>query len=242
MLYGFLMELDVSDRIQRLMYIKRSYETETCLALIPHLKSAECFIDIGANVGYFSLLACAVNSKARVLSVEPLPHNIEKLQKNRELNHFSKMEILDVCISDHEGTTEFVIPPGDECGWGRIAYKEMFDGHRIQRTVDTVDRIVARLKIQKVNVIKIDVEGFEFKALLGMEQTLLAHKPVICIELNEPCLQDLNTSGNEIFQWLIARDYSLYSLTRTGSLQPCKEILPNYEYLNYFAIATAESR
>lgn len=234
------MELDLSDRLQRLIYIKRSYEDETAIALIPYLKKARCFVDIGANVGYFSLLAKAMNRDCHVFSIEPLPLNTTKLIRNRDLNHFEKMEIIDVCISDRPGLTEFIIPPGDERGWGRIAYKPMFDGHRIQRNVETLDRLLTPMKLEFVDVIKIDIEGFEFKALLGMKEILKKHQPLLCIELNELCLVDLGTSGNEVLTWLKTQGYTTFSIRRNGDLLKTDRVQTNYNYLNYIAIPNSK--
>lgn len=241
MVPDFLMELNLADRMQRLMYIKRIYESETSNALKPLLKNARCFVDIGANVGYFSMLAKAINPHCQVISIEPLPQNLEKLHKHKEINKFSNFEILDVCISDQPGSTEFLIPPQDECGWGRIAYKDLFDGHRIVRNVETLDRIVEKLKIKNIDLIKIDIEGFELKALHGMTKTIDDMQPSLCIELNEVCLTDLGTSGKEILSWLKKRDYNLFFLDRSGKLHPTETTIEPYEFLNYIAIPNSKT-
>lgn len=234
--HGFSMELDLSDRLQRLIFIKRAYETETSSALLPFLKTARGFMDIGANVGYFSLLAKSANPKCHVVAIEPLPLNTEKLLRNKNLNNFESLDIVDVCISDEPGTTSFLIPPNNERGWGRIAYKTMFDGHLIQRTVETIDRIVPKLGVSNVDVIKMDIEGFEFKALQGMVQTLKTHRPVLCIELNEPCLIDLGTSGDDVLAWLKAQNYKTHYIKYSGDLVATDKTIENYEFFNYIAL------
>lgn len=239
---GFIMELDLSDRLQRLLFIKRTYESETSIALTPYLKTARGFIDIGANVGYFSLLAKSLNPNCHVVSVEPLPVNIDKLLRNQNINHFENMNVVAACISDTVGTTDFIVPPNEERGWGRIAYKPMFDGQRLQRPVETVDHLVSQLPINHVDVVKIDIEGFEFNALKGMEQTLQRHSPVVCIELNEPCLVDVGTSGNEILKWLKDRNYKTYSIGRSGKLIPAEQIHEDYAFLNYIAVPISQAK
>lgn len=239
LLHKFSMELRLSDRMQRIIYIKRCHEPETTTALIPFLKNTRCFIDVGANVGYFSLLAKACNSECHVVSIEPLPQNLKQLHTNKRLNGFeSKFDVFDICISDTQGTTEFLIPPDEECGWGRIAYKDLFDGHRIERRIDTLDRFVEQNKIANVDMIKMDIEGFEMKALQGMHTILSNMQPVICIELNEPCLKDLGTSSAEIFDLLKKYYYNIFYIDTTGALHETENVVENYEYLNYIAIPT----
>jgi FkbM family methyltransferase len=236
MINGFLMDLQLQDRIQRLMYIKRLYENETVLALTAELKTARTMIDIGANIGYFSLLTKALNRNCHVISIEPLPRNVEQLKHQKEINHFDKMDIIDVCLSDEVGTTSFAVPPMEECGWGRIAYRDFFDGQIVEKPMTTLDHLCRERQIKSIDLIKMDVEGFEFKVLKGMENTLKEHKPVLCIELNEPCLLDLGTSGQEIIDWLHTKEYTMYILDRNGQKHPTLTLKENYEFLNYIAI------
>lgn len=237
MLFDFHLSLNLQDRIQRQMFIKRIYEPDTVANCIPFLKKSHTFFDVGANIGYFSLLAKAVNPRLQVYSFEPLPQNIECLKKNIALNPNFNIQIIEKCVSDKNGTTEFMIPPQNECGWGRIAYRDLFDGTKILRDVITIDDFCHKNQIQKVDFLKIDVEGFEFHVLKGAEKLLSSpHAPHICIEMNTSCFEDMGVSITEIFQFLIDKNYTLYSLSKDGSLAATSRPVENYLHLNYFAI------
>ncbi len=112
------------------------------------------------------------------------------------------MHLQEVCVADKQGETEFLIPPSEESGWGRMAHRDLFSGEKIKRSVITLDEFCEENNLTGVDFMKIDVEGYEFKVLQGAKKLIDGQRPRICIELNEPCLLDTGTSGEEIFQFI----------------------------------------
>ncbi|MBY0316021.1 MAG: FkbM family methyltransferase [Bdellovibrionales bacterium] len=233
---GFKLSLDVQDRMQRMIYIKRCHEPETEKVLKKLISKAKVFCDIGANFGYFSFLAQQLEPQAQIYSFEPLPKNIENFKKNLKLNAFSKIELVEACLSDQIGETEFLLPPAGESGWGRMAHRDLFSGEKIKRSVITLDSFFLQRKINQCDLIKIDVEGYEFKVLQGARNVIAKFKPQICIELNEPCLIDTGTSGEEIFKHLKSLGYRMHSISSSGELNAVDHPLKSYEYMNYIAL------
>ncbi len=236
MLTHFRLRLDLRDRMQSVMYIKRCHEPETEVVFKEMARTSHVFLDVGANIGYFSFLVKQLSPKAQVYSFEPLPQNIESYKKNQELNHFSEMHLQQVCVADQAGETEFLIPPVEESGWGRMAHRDLFSGEKIRRSVITLDQFCREKNVGKVDLIKIDVEGYEFKVLQGATEVIATHRPRICIELNEPCLIDTGTSSEEIFSFFKKRNYQMYALDKKKGLILVEAPLPDYRYLNYFAL------
>jgi FkbM family methyltransferase len=232
---GFTLELDLTDRMQSVIYLMRCHEPETEVVFKEIAKTTNTFIDVGANIGYFSFLVKQMSPQAQIHSFEPLPKNIESYKKNRELNSFSDMHLYESCVADRMGETEFLIPPLGESGWGRMAHRELFSGQKIKRDVITLDQFCAEKKITKVDLMKIDVEGYEMKVLQGAKQLIEKSRPKICIEINEPCLVDTGTSGAEIFSYLQERAYQMYALDKQRTLVAVDRPLEKYTYLNYFA-------
>lgn len=236
MLTGFRLQLDLRDRMQSVIFIKRCHEPETEMVFKEMAKTSKVFFDVGANIGYFSFLVKQMSPQAKVYSFEPLPKNIEAYKKNRELNNFASMELQEVCVADKAGDTEFLIPPSEESGWGRMAHRDLFSGEKIQRSVVTLDQFCENHDITGVDLMKIDVEGYEFKVLQGAQKLIETQRPRICIELNEPCLLDTGTSGEEIFQFFKERNYEMFALDTKKGLLKVQAPVPYYKYLNYFAL------
>lgn len=236
MLTGFRLQLDLQDRMQSVMFIKRCHEPETEMVFKEMAKSSKLFLDVGANIGYFSFLVKQMSPQSKVYSFEPLPQNILAYQKNRELNNFSLMFLQELCVADKAGDTEFLIPPSEESGWGRMAHRDLFSGEKIKRQVVTLDEFCEQNQLTTVDFIKIDVEGYEFKVLQGAQKLIETQRPRICIELNEPCLLDTGTSGEEIFRFFKDRNYQMHALDTKKGLYKVQAPVPHYKYLNYFAL------
>jgi hypothetical protein len=117
-----------------------------------------------------------------------------------------------------------------------MAHRDLFSGEKIKRSVITLDDFCRDRDISRVDLVKIDVEGYEFKVLKGATSTIEKYRPKICIELNEPCLLDTGTSSEEIFTYFKQRNYQMYALDKSQGLLKVEEPLPYYKYLNYFAL------
>ncbi|MGE5185940.1 MAG: FkbM family methyltransferase [Acidobacteriota bacterium] len=150
------------------------------------------FIDVGSNIGFFSLLAARlVGAQGRVYAFEPEPALHGALVRSARLNALAHLEPFQVALSDHEddatffrakdGTASSLVPeaPGRE---GRYEAA-------VRIPVTTLDRIVGdgRVDVRALRVIKIDVEGEEARAIRGMRETLVqAGYPAIWCEVRGP--------------------------------------------------------
>lgn len=232
---GFDLQLNLQDRIQRRMFIKRNHEPETEAAFRKFLPNTKVFFDVGANIGFYSLLAKQLNPSAKVYAFEPFPQNAIAFHKNCAINNIVDAVLTEACVADYQGEVAFAVPPDDESGWGRIAYKDMFSGKTLKREVLTLDAFCSRMRIDKVDFLKVDVEGFEMKVLGGAERVLREHRPVICFEDNGPCLEDAGTSSVELFRHLLDRNYKIYYMQGDDLMETDKPV-PGYLLMNYFAM------
>jgi FkbM family methyltransferase len=128
--------------------------------------------DIGAHVGFYSLLAA--RKAAKVLAFEPLPENLTFLHRHVELNSLQqRIEVFPIAVSDHDGQAMFRIVPGDRSE-GSLGP----DGTMAVRTI----------KLDSLGIvpdlIKIDVEGNEYAVLSGARQTLTVHHPSVLVALH----------------------------------------------------------
>jgi FkbM family methyltransferase len=180
-------------------YILGTAEPDVQAFLAEHLRPGDTFFDLGANIGYFSLVGAAlVGPTGRVVSFEPSPVNAMALRRNLELNGLVNVEVVEAAVSDTEGVASF--DPTDDDQSGRLA-----EGPASVRTV-TIDAEVARTGWSP-SLLKVDIEGAEEAALRGMHETLLTHHPVILCEvhalpdLSGPLATSLRDLGYEV-RWL----------------------------------------
>lgn len=204
----FKMHLNPNDRIQKRILIKKHHEEDTEKALEPYFKKAKCFFDIGGNIGFFSLQAASLNPELKVIAFEPLPANISQFTRNIQANpdFERRITIKELCLGDSKGKVTFLVPPKGECGWGTVFNQETNKGNHdnwqeIERQASTLDLFLEEHPKLKPDIIKIDVEGSEYRVLKGAFN-YLENNPVkmLCIELNEPTLKSFNTSSQEVIE------------------------------------------
>ena len=140
-------------------------------------------IDVGANVGMFTVpLALAVGPSGRVLTIEPSPDNVARLESNLELNSLENVIVEPIAVGDKAG--ELVLQLASDPGFHSTAELSELRSVDENLTVpaDTLDQVWLRAHAPAVSFIKIDTEGSEDAVLRGAEQILRACQPVLLIE------------------------------------------------------------
>jgi len=133
-------------------------------------------IDIGANIGTFSMLAAQNGSK--VYAVEPEPHNLEALRNNISLNSFNEqITVVPLGISNFKGTAVI-----SDTGGGSTIKDDGIYGAEIE--IISLDELFALYNIENVNVLKIDVEGSEVDIILGASKETLNKCKYITMEFD----------------------------------------------------------
>jgi len=172
------------------------YESGTQQLLKRLLRPDGVFYDIGANVGFFTLLASRlVGSGGRVLAFEPLPRNIHFLKRHIEMNSAANVTIVENALGDHNGTACF------DSSRGPSAASISDVGDQVQ--VRTLDSLCASSGIPGPTVLKIDVEGFEMPVLKGAEATIKRYRPSIVLSAHgwknrDDCLHLLEGWGYHV--------------------------------------------
>lgn len=171
-------------------------EPEQTAAMTAMIKPGDVLFDIGANVGYYSILASRlVGENGRVVAFEPLPRNVDFLERHIELNDAGNVTVQRLALSDKRGMSRFTT--GQNSAMGHIGK----DGELEVETV-SLDEVVAELGITP-DVIKMDVEGSEMDVFRGGEETLKRAKPSIFLsthsdELRTSCLSFLQGLGYKV--------------------------------------------
>jgi FkbM family methyltransferase len=240
---NFWMNLNLEDRIQRRIFLKKSHEPETEFIFEKFFKEAKCFFDIGGNIGYFSLLGSAINPDLQTYAFEPLPSNISTFKKNIELNKGfnERIHIVEKCLSDSSGEVTFFVPPDGECGWGTMDTEESNEETtsswpKITREALTFDEFIEKNPSIKPDLIKIDVEGSEINVLKGALNYLENNKVLaFCIELNEETLKAKNYSSQKVIDLMSSIGYVAHYISDNSLIKTDKPVSLNKD-LNYFFI------
>jgi FkbM family methyltransferase len=152
----------------------------------PHAMGA--VVDVGAYIGTYTVRAMHIADL--VIAIEPLPINFKVLQTNVELNihkRRAKVILINKAIAEKKKKTKIFIPIEDKCISGEKARLES-DSDRTEKllvfdvNVDTLDNILNELGVDKIYLLKIDIEGYVLKALPGMINSLKKTK-ILSIEL-----------------------------------------------------------
>lgn len=179
---GFRINVSPRDHLGYLLGIT---ECHLQRAIKKYVAPGDTVYDIGANIGFVSLsLSKQVGSKGRVVAFEPLPMNVERLRENIKLNHISNIHVLELAASDRPGET--VIRVGEDLAMASLVWHKHDPGAAEVpiRTV-AIDNLVESGEIAPPRFVKIDVEGAEGLALLGLRSTISTARPVVFIECSD---------------------------------------------------------
>jgi len=177
-----------------------TYERQLQQLLVRTLKSGDVFYDVGANVGFFSLLGSVlVGPAGRVVAFEPLPRNVELLRANLGLNGVANVAIVDAAVAETPGTTLLAVGGSPSMGSINAA-------RGIEVRVVGLDDLVAKGEIPLPSAIKMDIEGAESRALSGARKTLEAQRPTIFLSTHgyrqhDECLRILEAMGYHVRVW-----------------------------------------
>ena len=141
-----------------------------CLARI--VKTGDVCVDVGANFGYYSLLMSELSGlDGRTVAIEPNPRVVETLRSS-EVIHSSRFDVIQSALGDKTGEATLTFPD-KYMGGGTLLQQSNFEGKtQVKVKITTFDELVARLKLPKVDVVKMDVEGLEPLVFAGMKNTL----------------------------------------------------------------------
>lgn len=150
-----------------------SYESDKQHLFGQTIKPNSVVFDIGANVGFYSLLAATlVGATGKVFSFEPFPRNIRYLKKHLQLNRVTNVTIFEAAVADIPGTSYF--KEGETFGMGHLS-----NNGGIEVSVVSIDDLIDNGKLPLPDYIKMDIEGGEVLALQGARKMLASHHPTI---------------------------------------------------------------
>lgn len=193
------------------------FEPAMCRTLERHLQPGSTFIDLGANEGYFSIIAGRIcGPTGRVLAIEPQLRLLQVIEQNLNLNGLTNVSILNRAIGNCECDSEIYLTPSTLTGGSGFHNHSRYRLRKQKVTVTTLAKVLEDQAIHHVDLMKIDIEGHEFEALLG-SPTVLESNRVKCIalELHDSILAARGKNKQEIVDLLKQTGYRLDDSTGT---------------------------
>lgn len=206
LLKGYRVQLNLKTEKSRWL---GTYEPELQTALQEFLKPGMTVYDVGANIGYVSLmLAHQSGAGGKVFAFEALPVNVERIQKNIALNKLTNVTVVSGAVLDKPGSVTFYVH--DSVGMGKAAGSagRREEQYKAEITVPglSLDDFVYEQGNPVPDAVKMDIEGGEVLALPGMSRILREHHPLMFLELHGP------ESENAAWETLTAAGYRLYAM------------------------------
>lgn len=214
--YGVNLRVDISDYVGHYLYF--GFEDKAQEKLINIAQSGFTVLDVGTNIGSTLLqFANKVGNNGRVYGFEPDPINHKACLANIKLNTFTNIEVANIGLGNEKGSFNLVVDTETNRGGNRISFSNETEKTSSKINVERLDDWIKNKNLTKVDLIKIDVEGFELNVLKGAKEVLVLYKPVLFIELDDNNLRAVGNSANELVLYLEALNYLIES-AETGEI------------------------
>ncbi|MFG0583268.1 FkbM family methyltransferase [Pseudomonas sp. zjy_9] len=211
-----------------------SYESDETAFLKSVLRDGEVFLDIGANLGWYSLVLGRHCPTSRIYAFEPIPSTVEMLEKNIRLNRLGNIEVIRMGLFSQEDELNFLFAP-DVSGATSLKLAGQSRGRAsIQNVVcrtTTLDAFCASRDIVPA-LLKIDVEGAELMVVQGGEK-ILETTPIILMELLRKWSRAFGYHPNDVFALLERYGYRAWVFVEGGRLQACPQVTEETVQTNY---------
>lgn len=218
--------------ISRFMFDESEEKVLTLLKKLisKNYPSTFTMLDIGANIGWFSMNFAKFFPKSSIYAFEPIPKTYKNLRENITLNSLENVFTRNIGLSDSHSTQTFYC---DETLCGNASLVNHTNQPNIQKSnilVYPLDKLPL-----SPNFIKIDVEGAEFLVLKGAKQTLINYHPILYIEMLRKWSARFNYHPNDIIHFLSSLGYSCF----TSTLTPFETMTDSTEETNFIFLHTS---
>lgn len=226
---GIRYNLDISDYMEWLVFFGIEFEPRN--VLYEMVGSDDVVFDVGANIGELSL-NFAKRTTGKVYSFEPDPLIASKLKRNLDLNSFTNVILNQVGFGSESGRFSMSAEVNNNKGGNRIIASGA-PASAAKVTIQKMDDFVDDLQIEQLDLIKIDVEGFELKVLEGGATTIEKFRPKLFIEVNDRNLRQQGNSPEQLISFV--RNY--YSTLRFAYPGYVTDRLPDLNNCHFDLIA-----
>ena len=182
---GTLFHVREDDLIEREIARYGAFELDVQQALVPWLRPGDNVIDAGANIGCHACpMAIRVAPHGRVLAIEPVGRLADRLEANCRLNGIDNVVVARVAVSSGAGWRPLVVPDAVDYNQGNASFHRAPSSSSdiVEVETTTIDALVAEVGFSDLRLIKTDLEGEDFAALVGARETLKRWRPMVAFE------------------------------------------------------------
>ncbi|MBV8141961.1 MAG: FkbM family methyltransferase [Verrucomicrobia bacterium] len=180
-------------------------------------------LDVGANIGMTALALSQICPHGRIAAIEPVPRTFEHLRRNVARANAGNIEVLNFALGSKRGTALMQGHPSNfACSFIADSYNIPDADHfSYEVTVKRLDETFGELSLDRLDFLKVDVEGFELEVFEGAKETLNTYRPIVFLEMNHWCLN--------IYRQMSIPEFR----NRLLAYFPCLFAIDGLEYLDY---------
>jgi FkbM family methyltransferase len=220
---GIVMKVDISDYIGHYLFF--GFRDQSLEKLFSLCLENFTILDIGTNIGWTVLNLASIAKSGEVLGFEPDPYNFNKCSQNISLNNSQRICVFPVGLGNKNESVTMEIRTPSNRGGNRIAPKESSATCMVE--IVRLDDFSPAQKLDRIDLVKIDVEGYELNVLRGAEYLLKKHKPILFIELDDNNLKDQGDSASALINFLYEMGYQ-----QIENAENMDEITPSTDFRN----------
>lgn len=203
---GLTYNLNMKDHVMRQIYLKGIYEKNTIRHLTKLVKSSGTFVDVGANIGAYTIGLSKYFKDGKIISFEPNPRALNYLNKNIELNQLKNIRVEKVGLSDQSEEAILFTPSMTTASMNK---HKSSDEQEVIKLI-TLDDYCNEKNITNIDLLKIDIEGHEIKCIEGAKDIInKSPNMVLVMEIDDNCLK-VGRTKEETFQLVRALGFNAY--------------------------------
>lgn len=205
--WGHLVEADLTDFLELAGFLG-AHSPVLLRNLERIVGPGDWAIDVGANVGLVSSRLCdLVGPTGAVWAVEPLPRNVDRLDRLQKRNRLRQLTVLPLALSSQTGRARLRLPIRGGGAFGSFVATWEAAGEIEVQTARLDDLVAQRPHPARLRLLKIDAEGFEPQVLQGSIETLSVLRPLVLCEFNDVLLRQAGTSSSELLETFASMGY-----------------------------------
>lgn len=196
------------------LYLYGFFDKEEIDLIKNIVNSTDVVLDVGSNIGYHSLMISKIiGNKGKIYAFEPYDKNFAILHKNILLNNTNNIKLNNIALGDKNMKGSLKV-------FKDYAYNSLLNLKRLPQVgtekvrMEQLDTFVYKRKINRIDLIKIDVEGFELNVLKGAKRTLREYKPKIVCEIFQENLNPLGIKVRDVIDYILAFGYKGFLISK----------------------------
>lgn len=205
-------------------------QRDSSLGLLDYVKTGNVVFDIGGNIGQTSFnVALKTGSAGKIYTFEPFYENFERLSSNLKLNpQFSNITIENLALGSEVSTVKMYKDCETNSGGNRVLPETLTENESniVEVPVTTLDLYCEKHNIKHIDVIKIDVEGYEMAVLKGAVTTLKTLGPQLYVEVGDKKLKEFGSSADELIAYIAGFGYTIYDPQTNKAVKKYADLSP----------------